>query len=136
MSNKRSYNETLTLGQKLADKCSELIGSWLFVGIQTSFLVFWLILNIFLPPKNKLDPYPFILLNLLLSFSAAYSAPLILMSANRQSEIDRKRAIENLELDHTDHEHLIKLAEHIDKHFDVLHERIDKMEELPKKWKF
>lgn len=136
MSNKKSYDETLTLGQKLADKCSELIGSWLFVGIQTSFLVFWLILNIILPPKNKLDPYPFILLNLLLSFSAAYSAPLILMSSNRQSEIDRKRAIENLELDHTDHEHLIKLAEHIDKHFDVLHERIDKMEELPKKWKF
>lgn len=136
MSKKKSYHETLTLGQRLADKCSELIGSWLFVGIQTSFLVFWLLLNTFLPAKSKLDPYPFILLNLLLSFSAAYSAPLILMSANRQSEIDRKRAIENLELDHTDHEHLIKLAEHIDKHFDILHERIDNLEKLPKKWKF
>ena len=136
MSKKKSYNETLTLGQKLADKCSKLIGSWRFVGIQTSFLVFWLLLNINLPPKQKLDPYPFILLNLLLSFSAAYSAPLILMSSNRQSEIDRKRAIENLELDHTDHEHLIKLAEHIDKHFDSLHQRMDKMEEPPKKWRF
>jgi len=55
------------------------------------------------------------------------------MAANRQSEIDRKRAIENLELDHTDHIHLLKLAKHIDEHFENLHVRIDNIEDNTKK---
>ena len=118
---------TLTLGQKLADKCSNIIGSWKFIGIQTSFLMFWILLNVFSPKKP--DPYPFILLNLMLSFQAAYTGPVLLMAANRQSEIDRKRAIENLELDHTDHTHLLHLTEHINKHFHDLNRRIDKLEE-------
>jgi uncharacterized membrane protein len=119
--------KALTLGQKLADKCSNIIGSWKFIGIQTSFLTFWILLNIFSPKKP--DPYPFILLNLMLSFQAAYTGPVLLMAGNRQSEIDRKRAIENLELDHTDHTHLIHLTEHINKHFHDLNQRIDKLEE-------
>ena len=118
---------TLTLGQKLADKCSNIIGSWKFIGIQTSFLMFWILLNVFSPKKP--DPYPFILLNLMLSFQAAYTGPVLLMASNRQSEIDRKRAIENLELDHTDHTHLLHLTEHINKHFHDLNRRIDKLEE-------
>jgi len=131
MKPKKVSSETLTLGQKLADRVSNFIGSWIFIGIQSSFLIFWIIVNLTLPKKP--DPYPFILLNLMLSFSAAYSAPLILMSANRQSEMDRKRAIENLELDHTDHIHLIKLAKHIDEHFDNLHVKIDNIEDNTKK---
>lgn len=128
MSRKKSLHETLTLGQKVADKCSNTIGSWRFIIIQSIILAFWIILNVSLPKNKKWDEYPFILLNLMLSFQAAYTGPVLLMAGNRQSEIDRKRDIENLELDRTDHKQLIKLAKHIDTHFDMLNRRIDKLE--------
>ena len=121
--------ETLTLGQKVADVCSRVIGSWTFIGLQSAFLTFWIIFNLTAPPNKRPDPYPFILLNLMLSFQAAYTGPVLLMAANRQSEIDRKRAIENLELDRQDHYDLLILAEHIDRHFDTLNERLDILED-------
>jgi uncharacterized membrane protein len=120
---KSSCNETLTVGQKLADQLSSIVGSWKFILTQSGFIAFWLILNICSPKKP--DPYPFMFLNILLSFQAAYTGPVLLMAANRQAEIDRKRAIENLELDRLDHKNLMKLSEHIDEHFDYLHDRID-----------
>lgn len=123
---KSSCNETLTLGQKLADKLSSIVGSWKFIILQSSFIVFWLILNTCTPKKP--DAYPFMFLNILLSFQAAYTGPVLLMAANRQAEIDRKRAIENLELDRTDHKIIITLEQHIDKHFDDLHKKIDYLE--------
>jgi len=129
MSRKKS-TETLTLGQKLADRCANIIGSWKFIGIQSSFLIFWILLNLLSPKKP--DAYPFILLNLMLSFQAAYTGPVLLMASNRQSEIDRKRAIENLEIDRTDHKIIIALQEHIDKHFDTLSERLDELEDIKK----
>jgi len=94
----------MTFGQRLADAMAAIIGSWRFIGIQTCTITFWLLLNIKGPVKP--DPYPFILLNLLLSFQAAYTGPVLLMSANRQAELDRRRAIENLELDKNDHERI------------------------------
>lgn len=94
----------MSLGQRLADALAAIIGSWKFIGIQTCTITFWLLLNIRGPIKP--DPYPFILLNLLLSFQAAYTGPVLLMAANRQAEIDRKRSIENLELDKNDHERI------------------------------
>ena len=121
--------ETLSLGQKVADVCSRVIGSWAFIGLQSAFLAFWIILNLTSPPNKRPDPYPFILLNLMLSFQAAYTGPVLLMAANRQSEIDRKRAIENLELDRQDHYDLLVLAEHIDKHFDNIHIKIDNLKD-------
>lgn len=124
---KQSHGEILTVGQKLADKCSNVIGSWKFIGIQTSFLIFWIILNVFSPKKP--DPYPFILLNLMLSFQAAYTGPVLLMAANRQSEIDRKRAIENLEIDRLDHKHLLKLAKHINQHFDEIAVKLKELDD-------
>ena len=132
-SQKSSCNETLTLGQKLADQLSNIVGSWKFIIIQSSFIAFWLILNTCAPKKP--DAYPFMFLNILLSFQAAYTGPVLLMASNRQSEIDRKRAIENLELDHTDHIQLLKLAKHIDEHFEHLHVRIDNIESNTKKEK-
>ena len=123
---RKSSVETLTFGQKLADKCANTIGSWKFIIIQSTVLVFWIILNVSLPHNKKWDAYPFVFLDLMLSFQAAYTGPVLLMAANRQSEVDRKRAIENLELDQIDHKHLLKLAKHIDKHFDQLNERLDK----------
>lgn len=107
----------------LADRCSAIIGSWRFIGVQSSLLFFWICLNLFAPKKP--DPYPFILLNLMLSFQAAYTGPVLLMAANRQAEIDRKRAIENLKLDRLDHSHLISLAEHLDQHFELINKKLD-----------
>lgn len=87
-----------TLGQRSADKITSLVGSWKFLIIQSTILVLWIIINVAAWIKSW-DPYPFILLNLLLSFQAAYTAPIILMSQNRMSEKDRKKAETDLATD-------------------------------------
>jgi len=80
-----------TFGQKSADGVAAIMGSWKFLIIQTCLLATWITLNI-IGWIQHWDPYPFILLNLTLSFQAAYATPVILMSQNRQSETDRIRA--------------------------------------------
>ena len=87
--------ERLTLGQRVADSVADIIGSWPFIIIQSIILTIWIILNIS-AWINHWDPYPFILLNLMLSFQAAYAGPVIMMSQNRQSAKDRLAA----EIDH------------------------------------
>jgi CRP/FNR family transcriptional regulator, cyclic AMP receptor protein len=87
--------EQMTVGQRVADKVADTIGSWPFIIIQTCILTVWIILNVIAWIKHW-DPYPFILLNLALSFQAAYSGPVIMMSQNRQSAKDRLAA----EVDH------------------------------------
>ncbi|MDN6018760.1 MAG: DUF1003 domain-containing protein, partial [Enterobacterales bacterium] len=82
---------TLTLGQRMADGVTSVIGSWRFIIIQSILLACWMVGNAWFG-HNAWDPYPFILLNLLLSFQAAYTAPAIMMSQTRQSDMDRKRA--------------------------------------------
>lgn len=114
---------TLTLGQKLADGVATLVGSWRFVIIQSLLICFWIGMNLWSP--WKWDPFPFILLNLFLSFQAAYTAPFIMMSSNRIEQIDRARSISIYNLETQDHEKLFTLAEHIDKHFDALNKKID-----------
>ena len=81
----------------LADRCAELIGSWTFIGAQATALSFWIIFNATL--LIRADPYPFILLNLLLSTQAAFTGPILLMASNRQSQIDRRRDVAHYELD-------------------------------------
>ncbi|UPT63627.1 MAG: DUF1003 domain-containing protein [Hyphomonadaceae bacterium JAD_PAG50586_4] len=81
---------------RAADKVAEVVGSWRFIIIQSGLLFAWIIFNAV--SAERVDPYPFILLNLLLSFQAAYTAPIIMMSQNRQSEIDRQRAIEDYDI--------------------------------------
>jgi uncharacterized membrane protein len=87
--------EQMTLGQRVADKVADTIGSWRFIIIQTVILAIWIFLNVAAWAYHW-DPYPFILLNLMLSFQAAYSAPVIMMSQNRQAVKDRLSA----EIDH------------------------------------
>lgn len=87
--------EQMTLGQRVADRVADTIGSWPFIIVQTAILTIWIILNVTAWIK-RWDPYPFILLNLMLSFQAAYSGPVIMMSQNRQSSKDRLAA----EIDH------------------------------------
>ena len=86
-----SGKEKYTLGQRAADAIAKFAGSWAFIFSFTGVLVLWMIVNAVLASK-AFDPYPFILLNLVLSCVAAIQAPLIMMSQNRQEEKDRRRA--------------------------------------------
>jgi uncharacterized membrane protein len=87
----RSAQVQLTLGQRVADAVAAGMGSWRFIIIQSAILVVWIVLNV-TAWIQQWDPYPFILLNLALSFQAAYAAPFIMMSQNRQQDIDRRKA--------------------------------------------
>lgn len=82
------HAENLKLGQRAADAFASLIGSWRFIIVQFMLLVLWMVLNV-VAWVNHWDPYPFILLNLVLSFQAAFAGPIIMMSQNRQTEKDR-----------------------------------------------
>jgi uncharacterized membrane protein len=81
----------LGFGARAADWVAANMGSWRFILIQSAILIAWIVSNAL--NGNGFDPYPFILLNLVLSFQAAYAAPIIMMSQNRQSDMDRVRAI-------------------------------------------
>ena len=83
--------EKYTLGQRAADTIAKFAGSWAFIFSFAGMLVLWMVINAILATK-AFDPYPFILLNLVLSCVAAIQAPLIMMSQNRQEEKDRRRA--------------------------------------------
>ena len=94
----KENDSKMTFGDKVADKLSEIAGSWTFIILFSGFLIFWIILNMFIL-KDAVDPYPFILLNLLLSCLAALQAPIIMMSQNRQA---KKDTIRNKNDYHTD----------------------------------
>jgi len=86
-----SHRLGLTSGQKAADILTGAVGSWIFLGILSVFLVFWIGINS-VAMFRRWDPYPFILLNLILSFVAAYQAPIILMSQGRTEDRDRAKS--------------------------------------------
>jgi uncharacterized membrane protein len=106
--------EKLTLGQRVADKIAVFGGSWTFIIIFFSFLFVWMLVNILLLRAKPFDPYPFILLNLILSCLAAIQAPIIMMSQNRQEQKDRQRG---------EHDYKINLKAEIE--IKMLHEKID-----------
>ncbi|MBL7703193.1 MAG: DUF1003 domain-containing protein [Ferruginibacter sp.] len=85
------HKETLTPGQRIADAVAAGMGSWKFIIWQTIFVMIWMALNV-IGFVRHWDAYPFILLNLIFSTQAAYAAPIIMMSQNRQSERDRLQA--------------------------------------------
>jgi uncharacterized membrane protein len=89
-----THQSELSTGQKVADAVAATMGSWTFIIIQSIILAFWISLN-FAGWVEHWDPYPFILLNLALSFQAAYAAPFIMISQNRQAERDRHQAEED-----------------------------------------
>lgn len=89
--NKHPSYVTLTLGQKAADNLTKYAGSWTFIISFMIFLLLWIAVNLY-AWINTWDPYPFILLNLVLSCLAAIQAPIILMSQNRAAQKDRQRA--------------------------------------------
>ena len=81
----------LTTGERIADKVASFGGSWTFIITFFSFILIWMLLNIWLLATKPFDPFPFILLNLILSCLAAIQAPIIMMSQNRQEQKDRQR---------------------------------------------
>lgn len=89
------FEQNRTHAQILADLVATTVGSWPFIAIQSVLLVMWIAVNVVLAMKHSdraWDPYPFILLNLALSFQAAYTGPIVMMSQNRQAEKDRRQA--------------------------------------------
>jgi uncharacterized membrane protein len=107
----------LTIGQRIADAVAATMGSWKFIIVQSVLLAFWIALNV-TAYVQQWDPYPFILLNLALSFQAAYAAPFIMMSQNRQQDIDRKSAEDDFKIN-------IKAELEIE----LLHQKIDQLRE-------
>lgn len=91
------FEEQLSFSERLADKFAEVMGSWRFILIQSALLGVWVALNV-TAFVNHWDPYPFILLNLALSFQAAYAAPIIMMSQNRQADKDRLQSKNDYEV--------------------------------------
>ena len=87
----KENDSKMTIGEKMADKFSAIAGSWAFIIIFCLFLIIWIIINGFLLTSKAVDPYPFILLNLLLSCLASLQAPIIMMSQNRQAKKDSIR---------------------------------------------
>lgn len=108
----------LTIGQKISDVVAKTVGSWKFVIIQSTIIFVWIAYNSITSPDSW-DPYPFILLNLMLSFQAAYTAPAIMMSQNRLSEIDRQQAGNDFEVN-------VKAELEIE----LLHQKIDLLKEI------
>jgi uncharacterized membrane protein len=106
----------LTLGQRMADKIASFGGSWTFIITFFGFILLWLLVNIWLLAAKPFDPYPFILLNLILSCIASIQAPIIMMSQNRQEQKDRQRA---------EHDYKINLKAELE--IKLLSEKIDHM---------
>lgn len=106
--------QEITFGQKLADKVAEFGGSWGFIIFFMSFLVAWILLNVFWLSNHGFDPYPFILLNLILSCIAAIQAPVIMMSQNRQEEKDRERTKKDYKINLKSELEIRELHEKID----------------------
>jgi uncharacterized membrane protein len=109
-----SIEKKLSVGQRLADRIAEFGGSWAFISIFLFFILLWILTNVYLLVAKPFDPYPFILLNLILSCVAAMQAPVIMMSQNRQEEKDRERS---------KHDYKINLKAELE--IRMLHEKID-----------
>lgn len=106
--------ETRTFGQKIADSVATFGGSWKFIILFGVFIFIWISANIYILANKGFDPYPFILLNLILSCIAALQAPVIMMSQNRQEEKDRERAKKD---------YMINLKSELE--IRMLHEKLD-----------
>jgi uncharacterized membrane protein len=93
------FDEKLTFGERLADRFADFAGSWLFIVLFFIVLIAWIGVNSFILAFRPFDPYPFILLNLILSCLAAIQAPIIIMSQNRQEAKDRLQAQHDYQVD-------------------------------------
>ncbi len=105
--------ERLTFGQRAADGVARVMGSWHFIIIQSMVLIAWTVLNVVAWVRHW-DPYPFILMNLVLSLQAAYAAPIIMMSQNRQATRDRVEAHNDFLINQKAEEEIRVVMEHLE----------------------
>lgn len=112
------YEESLTFGQRLADRMARFGGSWAFIVLFMLALLGWVAINTLVLLRHPFDPYPFVFLNLILSMLAAVQAPVIMMSQNRQAEKDRITAA---------HDYEVNLKAELE--IMSLHEKLDRMRE-------
>jgi uncharacterized membrane protein len=110
-----SYEKERSLGARMADRITAIVGSWRFLIIQSTLLIAWIIFNV-VAAVDHWDPYPFILLNLMLSFQAAYTAPIIMMSQNREGQIDRAKL---------EYYYSVNVKQELE--IELLHEKIDEL---------
>ena len=107
-------DQSLTFGQRIADKVASFGGSWTFIISFLVFMAIWMLINIYVLANKPFDPYPFILLNLVLSCIAAMQAPVIMMSQNRQEDKDRSRS---------EHDYQVNLKAELE--IQQLHQKLD-----------
>jgi uncharacterized membrane protein len=117
----------LTRGELIADSFAELMGSWTFIIVQSILLSIWVALNIVAYFRHW-DPYPFILLNLALSFQAAYAAPIIMMSQNRQAAKDRLMAEHDYEVNVKAEEEVKAIMRHLEQQDEVMIDVLRRLE--------
>ena len=125
----KKHAEKLTFGDKMADFVARSMGSWRFIILQTLFVATWMILNV-VGYLQHWDPYPFILLNLLFSTQAAYAAPIIMMSQNRDATRDRVHAEEDYETNRKAKAEIEELQKRLSR---IEIEKLDKILELLEK---
>ena len=126
------HKASLSTGQRIADGLAKGMGSWAFIIIQTILVIVWMACNI-IAVVNHWDPYPFILLNLLFSTQAAYAAPIIMMSQNRQNDRDRIQALEDFKTNVGAKEEIEEMQKAIARiENDKLSEILKKLEEIQK----
>jgi uncharacterized membrane protein len=114
---------TPTLGERLADQIAAFGGSWTFITLFFGILFGWILLNLWFLDNEGFDPFPFILLNLILSCLAAIQAPIIMMSQNRKEQKDRQRA----ELD-------LKINQTAEREIRELRQKVDELHTMLEKW--
>lgn len=123
----QQFRNSLTPGQRIADRVAKVVGSWPFIIYQSVIILIWMGINFYLVYMNSLnpdyfkawDPYPFILLNLVLSFQAAYTGPVVMMSQNRQAEKDRLMAEQDYQVNKKTAEEIRVVLAHL-AHQDII----------------
>jgi uncharacterized membrane protein len=123
------HAEELSRGQRIADGLAKVMGSWAFIITQSFVLACWIALNV-LAYVRHWDPYPFILLNLALSFQAAYAAPIIMMSQNRQAAKDRLMAEQDYVVNVKAEEELKAIMIHLEQQDEVMIDLLKRIESL------
>jgi uncharacterized membrane protein len=115
----RRHDDSLTAGERIADRFAEIMGSWSFIIVQSLVFSLWIAVNAIAFIRHW-DPYPFILLNLVLSFQAAYAAPIIMMSQNRQADKDRLMAEHDYQINMKAEQEVKSIMQHLEQQDEVM----------------
>jgi uncharacterized membrane protein len=124
----QAHGDVMTSGERIADSLTQVMGSWTFIIIQSLILLVWISINVVAWIRHW-DPYPFILLNLALSFQAAYAAPIIMMSQNRQASKDRLMAEQDYVVNTKAEEEIKAIMHHLEQQDEAMIDMLRRMEE-------